>query len=232
MILREVCLWTGTLCTGRADAETIDYRRFMSETACVVDLYRRCLPKLVTQETAKVLIDLTEADDWVAEANIRRTLNVTFSPWKIRFADYWANSAPERRRFALETLHDGLAWLARIEGWPTEPLETARRGCLERNLVNEFLTKKAIPNPAKTAQVRLFCEFDTYEARVTAVVYQGRKERGRAYLGATVAEPYIVRMTLDSLRWLDDRTVQIQLNYAHKAPATTCDLTSLLSATG
>lgn len=229
MIIRDLSLWTGSISAERPDAEKTEYDPFMGETACVSDLYRRCLPKVVTRETAKVLVDLKESDDWVVESNIQRLLNVTISPWKIRFADYWALTPLERRRFALDTLHDGLTWLARIEGWPLEPFETARRTCLERNLVNEFLSKKTLHNPSKTAKARLFCEFDTHEARITAIVTQGRKERGRVYLGATVAEPYCVWFTLDSFRWSDDHTLQIQLADPYKSPPATYDLTALLT---
>lgn len=229
MILREVVLTTRTLCAGRPDAETEAFRQFLCETGCVCDLYRRCLPKLVTKETAKVLIDLSEEDHWVAGHNIQRLLNVTFSPWKIRFADFWAHSEPDRKQYALETLHGGLTWLATIEGWPTEPFDVARRCCLERRLVNEFLTKKAIPNPSKSARVRLFCEFGTKEARVTAVVHRGQKELGRTCLGATVPEAYCVQVTLDSLRWIDDVTIQLQLDHSYKAPPTIHNLSSLLS---
>lgn len=229
MILREVNLTTWSLCSGRPDAETASCRQFLFEASCVCDLYLRWLPKLVTKETAKVLIDLREDDDWVVERNIKRLVSVTFSPWNIRFGEYWSLSELERKELVLETLHRGLLWLARIESWPTEPFEIAQQACLERKLVNEFLTKKAVPNPSQTATARLWCEFGPREARITAVIQQGRQERGRVCLGATVPESYCVRLTLASLRWLDDRTLQIQLDHSDNAAPAICDVSPLFA---
>ncbi len=142
MILRDVGLATYRLERGKRDDECAEYRKFGFQTGCVQDLYRRCLPKLVTPKTAKVLIDLADEDDWVNPSQIQRSLSVTISPWRASLADYWSRDEFGRKQFALEALHGGLLWLAHVEGWPTEPLEIAYQSSLQHGLVNEVYGKK------------------------------------------------------------------------------------------
>lgn len=228
MILREVCLTTSSLAQGKAETPTGRLGQFGFETQCVGDLYRRNLPKLVTRETAKVLIDLKEDPDWVVPRNIQRFLNVTQSPWTIGFEDYWSATELERKRLALEALHQGLVWLAGVEGWPPEPFHIAYKACLDQNLSNAFLTKKAMANPSGSARIRLFCDFRPTEARISAILFRGRTEVGQIDLGATVPEAYCVAITLGSLKWVNDQTIEIQLDHAKKLPPARFDLTPWL----
>lgn len=229
MILRDVGLATYQLSRGKRDDECAEYRKFEFQTSCIDDLYRRCLPKLVTQETAKVLIDVSDEADWGNPSQIQRLLSVTISPWKASLADYWSRDEFGRKQFALEALHGGLMWLAEVEGWPTEPLEIAYRTSLQRGLVNEFYSKKSYPNPSKTATIKLFCEFGVEEAKYYAVVLRRRKELGRVLLGATVPESYIVWMTQQSFAWISDQAVQIQIAHPYSGGPTVHDLSSVLS---
>lgn len=230
MILRDVGLATYRLRRGKRDDECAEYRKFGFQTSCVADLYRRSLPKLVTPETAKVLIDVADEDGWVTPSQIQRLLSVTISPWKASLAEYWSRDEFGRKQFALEALHGGLMWLAGVEGWPAEPLEIAYRTSLQRGLVNEFYSKKTYPNPSKTATIKQFCEFGVEEAKYYAVVIQRRKELGRVFLGATVPESYIVWMTMQSFAWISDRAVQIQIVHPYSGGPTVHDLSSVLSA--
>lgn len=230
MILRDVGLVTYRLSRGKRDDECAEYRKFEFQTSCVEDLYRRCLPKLFTQETTKVLIDVADEDGWGNPSQIQRLLSVTISPWRASLAEYWSRDEFGRKQFALEALHGGLLWLAGVEGWPTEPLEIAYRTSLERGLVNEFYSKKTYSNPSKTATIKLFCEFSVDEAKYYAVVMQRRKELGRIFLGATVPESYIVWMTLQSFAWISDSAAQIQIVHPYSGGPTVYDLSSVLSS--
>ena len=230
MILRDVGLATYRLERGKRDDECAEYRKFGFQTGCVQDLYRRCLPKLVTPKTAKVLIDLADEDDWVNPSQIQRSLSVTISPWRASLADYWSRDEFGRKQFALEALHGGLLWLAHVEGWPTEPLEIAYQSSLQHGLVNEVYGKKTYPNPSKTANIKLFCEFGVDDAKYYAVVMRRRKELGRVFLGATVPESYNVWMTLRSFAWISDQAVQIQIVHPDYGGPTVHDLSSVLSS--
>ena len=230
MILRDVGLATYQLSRGKQDDESAEYRKFGFQTSCVSDLYRRCLPKLVRKETAKVLIDVADEDGWGNPSQIQRLLSVTISPWKASLAEYWSRDEFGRKRFALEALHGGLKWLAGVKGWPTEPLEIAYRSSLQSGLVNEFYSKKTYPSPSKTATIKLFCEFGTNEAKHFAVVMHRRKELGRVFLGATVPESYIVWMTQQSFAWVSDQAVQIQIVHPDSGGPTVHDLSSVLSS--
>lgn len=226
----NVGLATYRLKRGKRDDECAEYRKFGFQTSCVSDLYRRCLPKLVTKETAKVLIDVADEDGWGNPSQIQRSLSVTISPLRASLAEYWPRDEFGRKQFALETLHAGLMWLANVEGWPTESLEAAYRSSLQCGLVNEFYGKKTYPNPSKTASIKLFCEFGVYDARYYAVVMQRRKELERVFLGATVPESYIVWMTQQSFAWISDQAVQIQIVHPDFGGPTVHDLSSVLSS--
>ena len=230
MILRDIGLSTYKQSRGKRDDECAEFRKFAFQACCVCDFYRRCLPKLVTTETAKVMIDIADEDGWVAPSHIERLLSVTISPWRASLADYWQRDEFDRKQFALETLHAGLMWLAGIEGWPTEPLVTAYHGCQQRELVNEFFCKKTFPSPSRTATIKLFCEFGPDEAKHYAVVMRRRNELGRVFLGATVPEPYIVWMTQQSFSWINDHSVQIQIIHPDFGGPTVHDLTAVLSS--
>lgn len=216
MILREVVLLTRSLCLGRTDAEAEPYRRFAREVGCVGDLYRRVLPKVLTAETAKVVVDVADLDlptaaPWVDPAHISRMLSVTMTPWTLPFSRYWDADEKGRRQLALETLHQGLVWLARIEDWDPSPFEDAYEECLARGLNNEFTHPQAYPNPARNTTIRLFCQFGMQEARIYADIKQGRHDRGRYYLGAAIPEAYTVVVVLRSLQWIDDVRFCLQL---------------------
>lgn len=230
MILRDIGLSTYKQSRGKQDDECAVFRKFGFQTSCVCDLYRRCLPKLVTNETAKVMIDITDEDGWVDPSHIERLQSVTISPWRASLADYWQLDEFNRKQFALETLHAGLMWLAGIEGWPTEPLITAYYGCQQRELVNEFFCKKTFSNPSQTATIKLFCEFGPDEAKHYAVVMRRRHELGRVFLGATVPESYIVWMTQQSFAWINDHAVQIQIQHPSFEGPTVHDLTNVVSS--
>lgn len=234
MILRDLNLSLITLSKNKSDAECAEYWAFEFQSSCVCDLYCRCLPKLVTSGTAKVMIDLVDEDGWVAPANIQRLLNVTFSPWRANLADYWKLDEFGRKRWVLETLHAGLMWLAGIEGWATELLETAYRTCLERKLVNEFVSKKSHANPSKTASLKLFCEFGPHEAKLSAIVIRRRKELGRVFLASIVPSPYIVIVTMQSIAWVNDHVVSLQIQEDNRARPTQYeyDLLSVLAVAG
>jgi len=228
MILSDVGLATYKASRGKRDDECVEYRTFGFQTSCVCDLYERCLPKLVTKETGKVLIDVADEDSWVNPSHIQRLLSVTISPWKASLAEYWQRDEFGRKQFALETLHAGLMWLAGIEGWPTEPLVMAYHGCQQRELVNEFFCKKTFPSPSKTATIKLFCEFGPNEAKLYAVVMRRRKELGRVYLGSVISSSTMIWMTVQSFSWVNDRAVQIKDPYF--AGTREHDLTSVLSS--
>lgn len=229
MILRDISLATYELSRGKRDDECVEFRKFGFQTSCVCDLYRRCLPKLVTNETGKILIDLADEDGWVDPCHIKRLLSVTISPWRASLAEYWQRDEFGRKQFALEALHGGLMWLAGIEGWPTEPLVTAYHSCQQREFVNEFFCKKTFPSPSKTATIKLFCEFGPNEAKHYAVVMRRRKELGRVFLGATVPESYIVWMTQQSFAWINDHAVQIQITHPDFGGPTAHDVSFVLS---
>ena len=226
MILRDVGLATYTLSRDRRDDECAEFRRFQFEVDCVCDLYIRCLPKLVTAETAKVVLDIMDEDHWVSPSRIERLLSVTISPWRASLAEYWQHDELGRKQFALETLHAGLMWLAGIEGWPVEPLSTAYDGCQQRGLVNEFFCKKTFPNPSRTVTIKLFCEFGTQEAKLYAVVMRRRKELARIYLGYAKPGSTMIWMAVQSFSWIDDHSVQITDPYF--TGARTHDLTTVL----
>lgn len=209
MILRDVGLATYTLSRGKRDDDCVEFRRFGFEVGCVCDLYIRCLPKLVTAETAKVVLDITDEDQWVSPSRIQRMLSVTVAPWRASLTEYWQRDEQGRKQFALETLHAGLMWLAGIEGWPVEPLKTAYDGCQQRGLVNEFFCKKTFPSPSRTCTIKLFCEFGPKEAKLYAVVMRRRKEIARIYLGYVNPCSTLIWMAVQSFSWIDDHSVQI-----------------------
>ncbi len=82
MILRDVGLATFTLKRDKRNDECAEFQRFEFEVNCVCDLYTRCLPKLATPETAKVVFDIMDEDDWASPSRIERLLSVTISPWR------------------------------------------------------------------------------------------------------------------------------------------------------
>ena len=213
MILRDVGLATYTLSRGRRDDECAEFRRFEFEVACVCDLYIRCLPKLVTAETAKVVIDVMDEEGWVTPSRIERLLSVTVSPWRASLAEYWQQDEPGRKQFALETLHAGLTWLAKIEGWPVEPFIAAYEGCQQRGLVNEFFCRKTFPGPSRAVTIKLFCEFGPREAKLYAVVMRRRKELARIYLGDAKPSSTMIWMAVQSFSWLNDHFIQISDSY-------------------
>lgn len=236
MILREVTLAARTIRQRSAKEPVESYERMEWESQCVCDMYRRVLARVDTVETAKVIVDVWDLDvpstrTWVDPANIERLLSVTSSPWTLSFSQYWNEDELGRRRLTLETLHGGLEWLARIEGWNTAPFEAARQECLNRNLVNEFSHHKTFPNPSRSLTIRLFCEFGMREARIYADVKEGRKNRGRFFLGTAVPEAYIVAVTLGSLRWLDDAHFSMELRHNKRGESTAFDIHSLLETT-
>lgn len=209
MILREAYLSTYKQCRGKRDDECAEIRKFEFQTSCVCDLYCRCLPKLVTDATTKVMIDIADEDGWVDPSHIERLRPVTISPWRASLTDYWQRDEFGRKQFALETLHAGLMWLAGIEGWPTEPLVSAYHGCQQRGLVNEFFCKKTFPSPSKTTTIKLFCEFGLHEAKLYAVVMRRRQELGRVFLGAAITSSTMIWMAVQSFSWLNEHTIQI-----------------------
>lgn len=228
MYLREVCIHPSQESRSPSFAKREVYERFTSEACFVCDLYRQHLLKVKTEETAKVILDISETKDWVQPKNVRRMLSVTFSPWRVALDDYTNLSEDARARLALETLHSGLKWLAEIEDWKIEPFDLAYQACLSKNLRNEVISKKPEPNPSKTVKVHLHCDFGMHEARYTAIVSKGRKELGRLYLGATIGESYIVWMTMKSLSWVDENRIQIQLNYSGRGAFNEFDLTPII----
>lgn len=209
MILKDVGLATYTLSRGKRDDECAEFRRFSFEVNCVCDLYVRCLPKLVTAETAKVVIDVMNEDGWVTPSRIERMLSVTISPWRASLAEYWQHDEPGRRQFALETLHSAMMWLAGIERWPEQPLITAYEECQHRGLVNEFFCRRTFPNPSRTVTIKLFCEFGPNEAKLYAVVMRRRKEIARIYLGDTKPCSTLIWMVVQSFSWIDEYSIQI-----------------------
>lgn len=209
MILRDVGLATYTLSRGKRDEECAEFRRFEFEVECMCDLYIRCLPKLVTAETAKVVIDIANEEDWVLPSRIDRRLSVTISPWRASLREYWQCDEQGRKQFAIETLHAGLMWLAGIEGWPAEPLIAAHDGCLQRGLVNEFFCRKTFPSPSRTVTIKLFCEFGPREAKLYAVVMRRRRELARIYLGDTKPCSTLIWMAVQSFSWIDEHSVRI-----------------------
>ena len=213
MILRDVGLATSTLSRGRRDDECAEFRQFEFEVDCVCDLYIRCLPKLVTAETAKVVIDIMDEDNWVSPSRIERLLSVTISPWRASLTEYWQREELGRKQFALQTLHAGLIWLAGIEGWPADPFITAYEGCQQRGLLNEFFCKKTFPSPSRTVTIKLYCEFGPREAKLYAVVMRRRKELGRIYLGDTKPCTTLIWMAVQSFSWLNDHSIQITDSY-------------------
>ncbi|MCA9144234.1 MAG: hypothetical protein H6821_02175 [Planctomycetaceae bacterium] len=232
MILREVTILTIHE-SARIGAEVEQkLQQFDRHTAHIGDLYRQCLSGIDTAQTAKVIVDVSSEAGWCTPANVKRLLNVTQSPWEVCFDTYWNAEIQERKAIALSWLHDGLLWLADIEGWPREPFQIAHAACLERGLVNEFFWRKgkSFPNPSKTASVKLFCEFDVIEARYYAVVFVKRKEAGRVLLGTTIPESYINCITLQSFEWVDDQTASIRFGDRYRDPPTLCDLSSLIPA--
>ncbi len=114
--------------------------RLAGQIRCVLALYERCLPKLKVDRAWKVLIECMPEPvrDGVIDSLGCFVLQVRFDLEAYECADIL-----ERKRIALETIHQGALAVAKSSGWPTEPFETAYKGVIERNYVNEWTWPKS-----------------------------------------------------------------------------------------
>jgi hypothetical protein len=188
-----------------ADSELCE--QFNRETGCVTDMFLFHCPKVKTQKTAKVIVDIVGGTHRVHANDIKRMLDVTFVPYVMHLQGYFVLPNFDRRKQVLIALYESLRWLGSIEGWLKNAFDIAYEECLKLELVHHFFWRKGkiLRNPSRTRSIKLFCEYETDEARIFAVEWNSKTGEGsRHLLCRCLTADVIVYAVMHFTRWESD----------------------------
>ncbi len=181
-------------------ANILSERKFNLSTHCVSSLYRKKINKdYKTERWRKVLVLLHNEINNKSElpperfgkqtiekvkALIKKRLyyyeNMVKDGWEIAtvhrrfdFEKYFLLDSDSKKRMILYELHEGTKNIALHFGWNTEPFDNAYKKCLDVNLQNNWISKrlKTKSSPNRKYKGAVFFEYDIYEIRVFAVIF-------------------------------------------------------------
>lgn len=144
------------------------------ETRCVMALYLRCFPGLKVDRAWKVEVECVPK---VTRPEVRDLLGCFTLQQPFDLGKYRAADVLERKRIALETIHQGSLAVAKLYGWPLEPFETAYKGVIERNYVNEWTwpkSPKSSPDRKHKAYIQCLHEHDGFYAWIVIADKKGQ----------------------------------------------------------
>ena len=118
----------------------------------------------------------------------------------------------EKKKMLLETLHLGSLAIAKLQGWPSESLETAYQCVIDRNYVNEWKWPRAAKlSLDRKHQAVLFCshEMDRFRAWI---VIQERKGNELVRSDAIDEDPSEFRFVpkMGQLTWVSNERVVLR----------------------
>lgn len=191
---------------GQNDPRFAEYRRFNKESECVAYLYLRCLPTLVTDGIAKVIVAVTDDPELAKSRRVEDMIDVVRFPWPFDFQEYWKLDDHAKKRRTLDVLQEALLWFAKREGWDPEPLKTAYEEVLRRDFVNEgFMRrrgKSAWTSPDRRHKAKVFWTFGFENIQVFALIYdKSGNEIGRKLLVELDPHGYFLYHALGECRW-------------------------------
>jgi len=183
---------------------------FDAHAAGVCSLYLYNLPKLVTSNTAKVILAVTQ-DARLAEGHeIDRTIEVIQVPWFFAFESYWEAGEQTKKRQILDLLQEGLLWTAEHEGWQKQPLIEAYNACLSSDLVHERFWRKAgkssWQSPDKRLKAKVLWKFGLESIEILAVFFDRNNcELGRRVLLSLIPSEHLLASSLGDAKWLSSK---------------------------
>ena len=183
-------------------------RAFNGSTNCVTAMYRAHLPRLRTENTGKVNIELWDCPP--AHTEFEELIDVIFVRRESDFAAYWGLDEDGRKRRILEVIQEAMMGVARRMGWPAEVFEQAYEAVLAKGPVHHFFLGKAFASPDRKRKARVWCEFDVDAIRVYLVVMDRRgKELKREFVTGLLPSDFFLYHAMGKVGWRDDKTVLI-----------------------
>lgn len=149
--------------------------RLGSQVRSIMALYARCLPRLKVDGGWKVLVECMPSIERGGTVN---SLGCFIIQIPFNLDIYQAKDVEERKRIALDTIHQGALAVASSLGWPLEPFETAYKGVVERNYVNEWTwpkSPKSSPDRKHKAYLQCLHEHDGFYAWIVVEDKKGSK---------------------------------------------------------
>jgi hypothetical protein len=145
---------------------------FQRATFCVSDLFVTLLGRKVkTADTEKIVIILDDVIVCLDAKSIVQVGSVMFMKWPLSLGGFESKNNDEKKLYILEILYMAVSWVARIKGWPQEPIDGAYQLAREKGVVHTgyLLKGKVVYNPLKSIGVRLLYDFDIDKMRIIAV---------------------------------------------------------------
>lgn len=180
--------------------------RLSFETRSVMALYRRCFPELKVDRAWKVLIECVPQ---VIRSEVRDLLGAFTLQRQFDLEKYRSAEISERKRIALETIHQGSLAVAKLCGWPLEPFETAYKGVIERNYVNEWTwpkSPKSSPDRKRIAYIQCLHEHDGFYAWIVVEDKKGNK-LGKEFAFKELPDEFCFIPKLSKLVWTSNERV-------------------------
>ncbi len=178
----------------------------MNQVRCILALYERHMPKLKIDRAWKVLIECVPQ---VTRSEVRDLLGAFTLQQEFDLENYQSADIPERKRIALETIHQGSLAVAKLCSWPTEPFETAYKCVIERNYVNEWTwpkSPKSSPDRKHKAYVQCLHEHDGFYAWLVIADKKGNI-LAKEFAFKELPSEFCFMNKLDKLEWTSNERV-------------------------
>jgi hypothetical protein len=183
-------------------------REFQTGLNFLTHLYLTELGKVKTKFIEKIIVNFCLND----ETNERALalLNVAFVNIFFDFDTYWNSEDSARRRLALDSLHQALLIFAKKAELPPTNFEEAYNTIVVKGVQNIRSWGGKKFNPVRELQATLRYDFDPWAIQVEVVILDKEgKELGVAPCIRYLPDSGYIKEVLGSLRWLDNKTVQI-----------------------
>jgi hypothetical protein len=132
-------------------------KEFNYSAQCVVTHYLECLSPVSTKRTRKAAVIVSNSAG--SQYHTYQLGNISVANTHFDFERYWACSELDRKRWILDTLHNGLQELARIHSWDTDPFDAAKSAVLAAGLRFHKLWGEPIANSRGVIYAQLVSEF-------------------------------------------------------------------------
>ncbi len=214
MYIREIEMRTGPLPEEVLRRMRSPGSHFNQHASSVTTLYMWLIRRKVrTPDTSCVRI-MCEASisDEQRDASVVLGFGIASFSWPFDFLQYVELQPDCKKRVLLDTLQEALLWIARRQGWPTEPFEEAYREALRRDITLEGMTRKSWLSPDGKYRVRVWYKYELEAVQLWAVLFRnrGRKELCRKVLGTGIPEHGCLWDYLSEGSWISPQVFELR----------------------
>lgn len=203
MKLSEFVLWAFKL-------DLSESRAFTLENRCVCAHFERHFQGIDTKDTYRVIIKLSSQDSRIGTTESSGSVLMYYDSFDFDY--FYRLIGQERKQYLLDTLVSSVLKLCKLEGWSSEPFETAKQKVIQDQFDNSYeVVRKS--NPSRKLVATLLAEHTENEFSLCVVIRDKQNNiiMQKQVLSA-VPDEMLFNSQVGRLKWLSNE----ELTYCAK----------------